>query len=109
MAYRYETASGLRLYACAMRLRMGESGSLRFLDPYQLPDFAVMEVIFETKTIAKHCRLHDQFLHTCFERFNIVQGSLFLHEINDNISNPTVYIVRKGKEGEILSNPQQLI
>jgi len=110
MAIRMETASGLRFYACALRLRLGETSSLRFLDPFENTDYAKTELLFETKTLAKHCRLNNRFFHTCLYRFKITPKSLFLYEVDaENVVIPNSYILRNNNCYEILASPWQVL
>jgi hypothetical protein len=110
MAFRFETASGLRLYACSERLRMGETSSIRFLDPFENQSFVTIEILFESKSLAKSCRLNNTFLHAAFYRHKIIPKSLFLHEVdNETVFVPGVYTVRKDNAEEILSSPWKLV
>lgn len=110
MAFRFETASGLRLYACSERLRLGETSSIRFLDPFEPVAFVTIEILFESKSLAKSCRLNNNWLHAAFNRHKIVPKSLFLHEVNaEDIAIPRSYIVRKDNAEEILSSPWKLV
>jgi len=65
MAIRIETASGLRFYACDERLRMGETSSIRFLDPYENVNYKRIELLFDSKSLVKHCRLNNRWFQTC--------------------------------------------
>jgi hypothetical protein len=84
MAWRMETASGLRLYATDRRLRLGQHyGALEFLDPcvVQAENIYSVELLFDNKTTAKYYRLNNNSLHFSLSHFKIVPKSLFLHEI----------------------------
>lgn len=107
MAYRFETASGLRLYACDKRLRMGETSSIQFLDPFEHTDFDKIELLFETKTLAKSCRLNNKWLHSAFLRQNIVPKSLFIHGVEDDI--PNTHILKWQDAEKILSSPWMVL
>jgi hypothetical protein len=111
MAWRMETASGLRLYACDSRIRMGQTASIQFLDPLEETGFKKIELLFESKTLVKSCRLNNTRLHIAFERSHIVPGSLFLHEVNAEsiAAMPAVYVVKKDNVEEILANPWRLV
>ncbi|MCI4435544.1 MAG: hypothetical protein JHC33_01860 [Ignisphaera sp.] len=113
MAWRMETASGLRLYACDSRIRMGQTASIQFLDPYEQvhEDCKLVEILFESKTLVKSCRLNNTRLHSAFERSHIVPGSLFLHEVDAEsiAAMPAVYVVKKDNVEEILANPWRLL
>lgn len=104
MSYRFETASGLRLYACNIRLRMGKTSSIQFLDPNEQYSFSKIELVFETKTLAKQCRLNNIHFIYCLHDFKIVPSSLFLHVIDDSITNPNIYILRKHSARDTLAN-----
>lgn len=82
MAVRFETASGLRLYATDRRLRLGDYGALEFLDPLLIDGIYCVELLFENKTTAKHYRLHHPKLHFSLKHFKIVPKSLFLFDAN---------------------------
>lgn len=110
MVYRLETASGFRLYACDARFRMGETSSIRFLDPFNLGDLKAVEILFETKALVKYCRLNNSYLHLCFQRCKIIPQSLFIHEVDtENVVIPDSYIVRKSNAYEILACPWKLL
>jgi hypothetical protein len=109
MAWRMETASGLRLYACPLRFRLGEISSIRFLDPYEEAGVKI-EILFETKQLAKTCRLNNMSLHRALKHAKIVPKSLFLHEVDTkNINIPNAYVLRKDTAEEILLMPWQLL
>jgi hypothetical protein len=82
MAVRFETASGLRLFATDRRLRLGDYGALEFLDPVTIQPQGIycVELLFENKTIAKHYRLHNSKLHFSLSHFKIVPKSLFIFD-----------------------------
>ncbi len=114
-----ETASGLRLYAVDTPRRMGRSGSLAFCDPcctYRHPDpkmgmFAV-ELLFESNSTAKHYRLNNVHLHEAFADYKIVQGSIFLFEIEtDDVDMSNAYIIKKNHEESelVLARPRLVI
>ena len=106
MAIRMETASGLRFYACDQRLRMGESASLRFLDPIENTPFNKIELLFETMTLVKHCRLNNRFFHTCARRYKITPKSIFLFTVDaENIVIPNTYILRDSTIYDTLASP----
>jgi hypothetical protein len=110
MAFRFETASGLRLYACDARFRMGETSSIRFLDPFNLGDLKAVEILFETKALVKYCRLNNSYLHLCFHRCKIIPQSLFIHEVDaGNIADTYSYTVTKSNAYEILCCPWKLL
>lgn len=110
MAIRMETASGLRFYAYADRLRLGETSSLRFLDPFEQSPCARTELLFENKTLAKHCRLNNRFFHTCLKRFKITPRSLFLYEVDaENIVIPNSYVLRNDSCYDILASPWRVL
>ena len=110
MSYRFETASGLRFYACDKRLRMGQTSSIQFLDPFESVDFERVELLFESKSTAKHCRLNNRFFHTCLKQFGITPKSLFLYEVDtENIATPGIYTLRLNNTYEILSSPWMVI
>ena len=110
MAIRFETASGLRFYACNIRLRMGQTSSIQFLDPLEQTSFDKVELLFENKTVAKHCRLNNRFFHTCLKYFQITPKSLFLYEVDtDNTAMTGVYTLKLDNTYEILSSPWMVI
>ena len=111
MSIRIETASGLRFYACNERIRLGETASLRFLDPYEHTEFEKIELLFENKTLFKHCRLNNRFFQTCLKRFKITPKSIFLYNIDtENKNIPGVYVIKNYSSSyNILSRPDLLI
>ena len=83
MRVRMETASGYRLFATPITWRLGKWGSLQFMDPTTVDYSKNVELVFESRTVAKYYKLHNRSLHEVLTRQNIVSNSIFLLDITN--------------------------